>query len=127
RATTVPTLQRLDPTAGAPAWTAADLAPMPTGLNGGAAVFLKGKIYIPGGVTPSVELSPLQFAYDPAANIWSMPARPLTPAFLYALATDEARGVYYLTGGIPSINGTAGATTIRSYDPGANTWTDLPP
>jgi uncharacterized protein (TIGR03437 family) len=126
-ASTVATLHRFDPAASPPAWSSLDLALMPTGLNGGEAVFLKGKIYIPGGVTSAVTLSLLHFAYDVASNTWATAAEPPSAAFLYALAVDEARGVYYHTGGIPTSTGTVGVTTVRLYDPNTNTWTDLPP
>ncbi len=122
---TVATLQRLDPAVSAPAWTSASLAPMPTGINSGEAVFLKGRIYIPGGFNSSNQVTRLHLAYDVAANAWTMPAQPPSATIDYALAADEERGVFYLTGGSPT--GQSGVTTVRSYDPSADAWTDLPP
>ncbi len=126
-ASTVATLYRFDPAAAIPAWTSENLAPMPTGLNAGDAVFLKGKVYIPGGINSAVMLSPLHFAYEIASNTWTTVAEPPSAAYLYALAADSSRGVYYLTGGIATTTSTVGTTTVRSYDPSTNTWADLPP
>ncbi len=97
---------------------------MPTGLNGGEAGFLKGKIYIPGGFSAAGTISAQHLAYDVAANTWSMPAQPPSAAALYSLAVDEPRGVFYVTGG----SGTSVSTTAaRAYDPMTNAWTDLTP
>ncbi|MFN7944035.1 MAG: M36 family metallopeptidase [Blastocatellia bacterium] len=120
-------LQRFDPAATTPAWFSDTLTPMPAGLNGSEAVYLNGKIYIPGGVNNSVLLSAKHYAYDVAANTWAEVADLPVGAFLEALAADPARGVYYHTGGLQSISASSGSTTIRSYDPKTNTWTDLPP
>ena len=120
-------LQRFDPAAATPAWFSDTLTPMPAGLNGSEAVYLDGKIYIPGGVNNAVQLSAKHYAYDVAANTWAEVADLPVGAFLEAVAADPARGVYYHTGGLQSISAADGATTVRSYDPKTNTWTDLPP
>jgi uncharacterized protein (TIGR03437 family) len=121
---TITTVYKLDTTAQAPAWTNAGVAPMPAGLNGGEAVFLKGKIYVPGGVSVAAQISSQNYAYDIASNTWTTAASVPSGAFLYATASDDARGVFYLTGGN---NGQVISTSFRSYDPAANAWTDLPP
>src|SRR5262249_55058452 len=123
--TTVATGYRFDPTAAQPAWTAQGIAPMPTGVSAGKAVFLKGKIYIPGGGAATGQTVTSHFAYDVASNTWANVEATPSPALLYALAPDEAAGVYYFTGG--STVGQTGLTTTRSYDPAANAWTDLTP
>ncbi len=97
---------------------------MPTGLNGGEAGFLKGKIHIPGGFSATGAISPQHLAYDVTANTWSMPAQPPSAAALYSLAVDEPRGVFYVTGGSGASIAT---TTARAYDPMTNAWTDLTP
>lgn len=121
---TISTVYKLDPTAQAPAWTNAGVAPMPAALNGGEAVFLKGKIYVPGGVNVSAQLSSQNYAYDIASNTWATVASVPSSAFLYATTSDDARGVFYQTGGS---NGQAFTTSFRSYDPVGNAWTDLTP
>ena len=97
---------------------------MPTGLNGGEAGFLQGKIYVPGGFTAAGTISSQHLAYDVAANSWTMPAQPPSGAALYSLAVDEPRGVFYVTGGSGASLST---TAARAYDPMTNGWTDLTP
>ncbi|MEP7339673.1 MAG: M36 family metallopeptidase [Acidobacteriota bacterium] len=105
---------RLDTTASAPVWT--EIAPLPTPLSSTDAVFLKGKIYVPGGVTLNNVLSRQHLAYDVATNAWATVADVPVASTNYALAADDARGVFYYTSGI----------TVRSYDPVANVWANLP-
>jgi uncharacterized protein (TIGR03437 family) len=105
-------------------WTDQGLAQPPIFLSNARAVFLNGKIYIPGGTIPGTPLTTLHLAYDIASNIWSAQAEVPGPTALYALAADTARGVYYRTGGITL---TDFSTAVKMYDPSTNTWTDLPP
>ncbi|MDX2032822.1 MAG: M36 family metallopeptidase [Blastocatellia bacterium] len=121
-ATTVTTGYRFDTTAPQPQWTT-DIAAMPRGLNGGDAVFLKGKIYIPGGFDSTVALANQHYAYDIAANTWATVASPAAGALLYALVADDPRSVFYMIGGN---NGQASIANVRSYAPETNAWSDLP-
>jgi Fungalysin metallopeptidase (M36)/IPT/TIG domain/Kelch motif len=105
-------------------WTDQGLAIPPSILGNAQAVHLNGKIYIPGGSTPEIPSTPLHYAYDIAANTWSTQAEVPVSTALYAVAADNARGVYYRTGGITPTNVSA---AVRMYDPSTNTWTDLPP
>jgi uncharacterized protein (TIGR03437 family) len=118
------TVQRLDPTAAAPVWT--NVAPLPTGLVLPDAVFIRGKIYVPGGIDPTGQRINRHFVYDVATNTWTTQADvpAPTPASSYVLAADEARGVYYYTGGfIP----TGRISAVRAFDTATNTWSELPP
>ncbi len=105
-------------------WTDQGLALPPSILGNARAVFLNGKIYIPGGTIPGPAITPLHLAYDIAANTWSTQAEVPNPTALYALTEDNARGVYYHTGGITL---TAYSAAFKMYDPSSNAWTDLPP
>jgi len=134
--TTVATLQRYDPATDA--WTSQGLAPLPTAFNGAKAVFLNGKIYVPGGIDPTGATVNVHYVYDVAANTWSTLAPPplLNPPApfpansglaLYSLAADEARGVYYVTGGAIEMGNTTLLTSAaKMYDPRSNTWSSLP-
>jgi uncharacterized protein (TIGR03437 family) len=121
---TTATVQRLDTTAAAPVWT--DVAPLPTGLSLPNAAFIRGKIYVPGGIDPTGQRTNRHFVYDIATNTWTTQADvpAPTPASSYVLAADEARGIYYYTGGfIP----TGRISAVRSFDPATNSWAELPP
>jgi uncharacterized protein (TIGR03437 family) len=109
-----PVARRLDSTAASPVWT--EIAPMPVALANAKAVFLRGKIYVPGGVNVSNQLAADHLAYDVATNTWATAAAVPVPSTNYALVADDARGVYYYTS----------AAGVRAYDPAANTWTTLP-
>ena len=115
------TVQRLDPATTA-AW--ADVAPLPTALTSIEAVFLNGKIYVPGGTDATGVRVTSHFVYDVAANAWTTQAPVPSPASTYVLVPDPARGIYYYTGGF---TGTARVATVRSFNPATNTWTTLPP
>lgn len=122
-ASTVATGYKFDPAAAQPAWVTTGVAPMPAGLNGGEAVFLGGRIYIPGGFNVQAVQSTQHFAYDVAANSWTTLNSPPVGAILYALAADEARNVYYFSGGLPASGPSA---RVSGYDPLAKFWNDLP-
>ncbi len=122
-ATTLTTVRRLDPTAITPEWQT--LAPLPRGLNAAEAAYLNGKIYVPGGINSELQVEQQHFVYDIASNTWSIAAAPPADLFLYAVVSDEARGVYYQIGGLT--NGQDTVKAVRAYDPRTNTWRDLPP
>ncbi|MFN0111443.1 MAG: hypothetical protein ACKVZH_21475, partial [Blastocatellia bacterium] len=121
-ATALTTVQRIDPAAATPAW--AELAPLPAPINSGRAVTIGGKIYLPGGITPAVEIDRGQFVYDIAANTWSRLAVAPVNVHAYALAADPANNRYFMTGGSDITNGLA---DVNVYNTQANTWTALPP
>jgi uncharacterized protein (TIGR03437 family) len=105
-------------------WTDQGLTLPPSILGNARAVFLNGKIYIPGGTIPGPVITPLHLAYDIAANTWSTQAEAPDSTALYAVAADSARGVYYQTGGITL---TAFSAAAKMYNPSTNSWTVLPP
>ncbi len=121
-ATALVAVQRLDPTAATPAWE--PLASLPAPINSGKAVTINGKIYVPGGVTPAVEIDRGQFVYDIAANTWSRLAVPPVAVHAYSLAADPANKLYYMTGGSDLVDGVANA---QVYNTQTNQWTALPP
>jgi len=108
-----PVARRLDSTAATPVWT--EIAPMPVALSNSEAVFLRGKIYVPGGSNASGQFTTQHLAYDMATNTWATVAAVPATAATYTLAADEARGLYYYMGG--------GA--LRAYNPATDTWTTL--
>lgn len=123
-ASAVSTLWRLDTSSPAPMWSNTDLEQMPGALFWGKACLIKGKIYVPGGINAQNAVTGAHYSYDIASNTWTTRASQATVAYAYSLAVDEARGLFYLSGG----NRTgAPSTIVRSYDPETNTWTDLPP
>ncbi len=121
---TVATVQRFDPAANPPLWAIDSVAPMPKELNASDAVFINGKIYIPGGVSSSVEIEPSHLVYDTASNTWSTQAAPPKAVFLYALAADSERGVFFLTGGSDN---QAAISNVQTYDTRTNAWSESPP
>lgn len=123
-ATTVETVSRFDPATNV--WTTLNMAPIPMGLSSSAAVFLRGRIYVPGGFTSASTLpTSHHYAFDVIGNSWSLVAAAPVALSQYALAADETRGVFYLTGGTNSLGGSvAGA---RTYNAMNDRWSDLPP
>ncbi|MDQ3009522.1 MAG: M36 family metallopeptidase, partial [Acidobacteriota bacterium] len=122
-ASSLTTVQRIDPAEATPTWEA--LAPLPLPFNSAKAVVVNGKIYVPGGIDPAAAIVPTQYVYDIAANIWAtLPAPPLG-VHAYSLAADAARNTFYLTGGSDVI--TSGFTNVQAYNIAANQWTTLPP
>jgi uncharacterized protein (TIGR03437 family) len=116
------TVQRLDASAAGAAWT--EVAPLPTALTNIDAVFLGGKIYVPGGLDATNQRITRHFVYDVATNAWTTQADAPAAVSSYVLVADEARGVYYQTGGfIP----TGRVSSVRMFNPATNTWSDLPP
>ncbi|HMV85574.1 MAG TPA: M36 family metallopeptidase [Blastocatellia bacterium] len=119
----VTTVQRLDPAAASPAWE--PLSAIPTAFNSGKAVAVNGKIYIPGGITPTAAIERNLYVYDIAANTWATLPPPPTGVHAYSLVADAARNTLYLTGGSDGV--VAGFTNVQAYDIAANKWTALPP
>ncbi|HKC86985.1 MAG TPA: M36 family metallopeptidase [Blastocatellia bacterium] len=120
--TAVATLQRLDPSAGSPAWSSDGLAPLPIELNAIKAATIQGKIYVPGGFTRQATIDRNTRIYDIAGNSWSAQAPPPTGVGNYAMAAGA--GVLYVTGG-NDLN--SAVSNFQAYDTVANTWRELPP
>lgn len=108
----VNTVQRLDTNNVAAGW--ATVAPLPVPLSAAEAVFLRGKIYVPGGAGASATTTS-HYVYDVAANTWTTAAPVSFGQTSYAVTADDARGVYHLTGAFSS-----------TYNPANDTWTALP-
>jgi uncharacterized protein (TIGR03437 family) len=118
---TIESLSRFDPLTNL--WSG--LAPMPTGLSSGDAVFLNGLIYVPGGFAALTgTLSTKHLAYSVAENSWKQMSDVPVPTYSYALAADESRRLFYLTGG--SNSGGNAVASVRSFNPQTNNWSDLP-
>ncbi|HWQ31572.1 MAG TPA: M36 family metallopeptidase [Blastocatellia bacterium] len=125
--TALSTLQRVDPTASRPAWRATGLAQMPVAEAGAGAVLLGGRIHVPGGLGANNRLLVKHQVYDIAANQWDQAAELPAGVINYALAADEARGVYYLTGGSESVSLINAVNRVRVFDPINDRWSELPP
>lgn len=102
-------------------WTT--LASLPILLSNGEAVYLNGKIYVLGGQTDSAVLGTV-YVYDIAANTWTTGANAPVGVSAYAIGTDAASGIIYVTGGLD--NQSTALTTVNAYDTKANTWSSLP-
>jgi hypothetical protein len=98
---------RLDSTSNAPNWTT--VAPLPVGLANADAVYLQGKIYVPGGTNVAGLSAADHLVYDVATNTWATAANAPVANTFYALAADPARGVFYSTGGNSNLTGAWGA------------------
>lgn|GEM_PF-1121000 len=119
---TVGAVQRFDPSAD-PHWTSDGIAAMPIGLHAGAAVYLNGKIYIPGGIDSNNEINSSHLVYEIESNSWSTQSAPPIRASLYALTADPERNVYYLIGG-SDLQGAV--SNVQIYDLTTNFWSELP-
>jgi uncharacterized protein (TIGR03437 family) len=122
--TSVATVQRLDPSLNSPVWSSEGIAPLPVALNAIEAATINGKIYIPGGFTAQTTIDRSLRIYDIATNTWSAQPPPPTGAGNYAIATDTAQGIIYVTGGSDLA---AGISNVQAYDTRTNTWQALPP
>lgn len=119
----ITTVQRLDPAASTPAWE--PLASIPAAFNSGKATAMNGKIYVPGGINPSSGIERNQYVYDIAANTWATLPAPPKGVHAYSLAADNAKNIYYLSGGSDGV--VAGFTDVQAYDIQASKWNTLPP
>jgi hypothetical protein len=111
-------------------WTTA--AALPTAIFGHKAVYLNGRIYIPGGLT---ELYPnsgpgdlTHHVYDIASNTWMTATQLPWPngrvGGYYATAADPANNAYYVIGGYSYPTYYNG---LWRYDVNTDTWTTLAP
>ena len=105
------------------AWAAAADAPVSTSASAQAVV--DGKMYVVGGCTTSgcMPTSNDVAAFDPATNTWEQVADyPAAVAFASCGGID---GKIYCTGGVNDAE--AGTADSYVYDPGANSWSEIPP
>lgn len=113
-------LEVYDPATGT--WTIK--APMPIGVNGGAAVGVIGeRLYVAGGAA-SADAGNEQAAvqmYDPVTDAWAFKA-PM-PVANSGMAFGVIEGKLYVTGGSRNDNDRA----LRVYDPVADTWVERAP
>ncbi len=101
------------------------IASMPLAVSGTEAAFIKGKIYVPGGVQESgLVITNLQL-YDIASNSWSQKLEAPTASQWFALATETENGMIYRVGGSRR-NFTAPISDVLVYDTKANSWEQLP-
>jgi DNA-binding CsgD family transcriptional regulator len=98
------------------------LSPKPLAVSQVAAAVVGGLIYIPGGQTPSGELTPLLEAYDPRQDEWTQRASLPIAVSSYALVAYEGR--LYLFGGW---DGQKFLASTYQYDPSLDRWTELTP
>lgn len=112
----------------------ASIAPLPAGggLSDLTAVFLNGKIYVPGGDVGAPDgFHGTHFVYDAQFNFWSTAAAvPGTPVgWAQAVAAADQSG-YYLTGGIsskPVFSTTATVhNTVWFFNAGSGSWSARP-
>ncbi len=99
------------------------LSPMPMPLTGLDSVFLKGKIYIPGGNNNGTVVA-TNYVYDVASDAWAVVANNPTALSSYACASDPAAGIMYVTGG--SNSAISPTVNVRSFDVNTNLWTSYP-
>ena len=93
-------------------------------MSSGEAVHLDGKIYVPGGQTDATAIA-TTYIYDIATNAWATGANAPLGASAYALGTDTAQSIFYVTGGLNSSS--TGIANVRAYDVRANVWTSITP
>ena len=121
--TTVNTLSRFDP--GSNMWTT--LAPMKRTVSSNDAVFLNGKIYVPGGLLSSGLVITNHQVYDIAANTWSEVLEPPSSVIASAIVADAKNNLYYRIGGRRSTTSTTITPEVLFYDVKANQWTEVSP
>ncbi len=122
--TTVNTLSRFD--LGTNTWTT--LAPMIRTVSSGDAVFLNGKIYVPGGVLGSGLVITNHQVYDIATNSWTEVLEPPVSSQFYTLVADAKNNVYYRVAG-SRLGLSNPIPDLWLYDIKANAWTqwsDIP-
>lgn len=115
------------PTARAFRWGPSDrwveLAPMPAPRSQAAAVQIRGKAYVVGGVTTGGQLAAPTFEYDLAGNTWRTVAPIPTPRD-HLGAVELAGRVCAVAGRRLSLSANLG--TLECYDPAADRWETLP-
>lgn len=126
-ATALNTFQRVEPEASRPVWKTTGIAQMPVAESGAGAVVLGGRIYVPGGLGANNRTMVRQQVYDLATNQWDEAAQLPAAVLNYALAADEARGVYYLTGGAEAGALSNVTSKVRVFNALSNQWSELPP
>ncbi len=121
--TTVNTLSRFDPSNNT--WTT--LAPMKRTVSSNDAVYLNGKIYVPGGVLASGLVITNHQVYDLVTNAWTEVLEPPSSVQDTALVADAKNNAYYRVGGRRSSSSTTVSPELLVYAPQANQWTELSP
>ncbi len=121
--TQVTTLSRFDPNNNT--WTT--LAPMRRAVSSNDAVYLNGKIYVPGGLLSSGLVITNHYAYDIATDAWQQVFEPPTSVVYSALVADPAQNRYYRIGGRNSAVSTIISPEVQVYDVKTNAWTELSP
>lgn len=115
------------PTARAFKWDPEDrwveLAPMPAPRSQAAAVLLRGRVYVVGGVTTGGQLAAPTFEYDLAQNSWRTVAAIPTPRDHLA-AAELAGRVCAVAGRRRSMSANLGS--LECYDPAGDRWEILP-
>ena len=126
-ATALDSLLRVDPNATRAIWRSTSLAPMPVGECGANAVYLNGRIYVPGGLSAKNQVLIRHQVYDIAANSWDQATDVPVAMTNFATTADEERGVYYVTGGTEASSLNMPVSKVRRFDPASNRWSELPP
>jgi len=98
--------------------------PLPAATYGGAGAVVKGVLYIIGGSSNGTSCGDAVWAYNPTKKTWAaMASMPTARCSIGAAVEDN---IIYVIGG----NGNEGdlrLTTVESYNPATNTWTEEAP
>ncbi|MGP0017678.1 MAG: Ig-like domain repeat protein [Candidatus Sulfotelmatobacter sp.] len=99
--------------------------PLPTRLEGACGAVVNNVLYVMGGAVDGVlyDYSSAVWAFDPNTNAWS--AKSAMPTALHDAGVAVENDIIYLVGGNSPDN--LRATTVQSYNPASDTWTEEAP
>jgi large repetitive protein len=104
-------------------WTTG--AALPTATRGGVLAAIGSKLYFIGGYTSSGSSTDEVYIYTPRTNKWVAGTNPMPTARGDATAA-VVNGVIYVIGGSSSFQGER-LTTVESYNPTTDVWTEEAP
>ena len=96
----------------------------PTAMAFASAAVVKNVLYVFGGTGDGTTPTNAVWAYNPKTKTWTAAAAMPTARWGSEAVVEKTTNIIYVIGGVINASGNGAITTVESYNPATNTWTE---